>query len=171
MDLLSIAAQTLLAVIAVIVLARVNGLRSFSKMASFDFALTVAAGSVLATMMTSAKTPWPGLVALATLFAARFVISLLRQKWQPLARLTDNAPLMLFYEGELFEQNLALARVTQDEVRAKLREANAISPGCVRAVVMEATGDVSVLHGDTLDLSLLDGVSWGHAKAPGSNGA
>ncbi|HEY9039516.1 MAG TPA: YetF domain-containing protein [Roseovarius sp.] len=166
MDLLDIAAQTLLAVVAVIVLARMNGLRSFSKMSSFDFALTIAAGSVLATMMTSAKTPWPGLVALTTLFAARFVISLLRQKWRPVAWMTDNMPLMLFYEGQLFEENLALARVTRDEVRAKLREANAISPGCVRAVVLEATGDVSVLHGDTLDPSLLDGVSWGRAKAP-----
>lgn len=166
MDLLAIAAQTLLAVIAVIVLARINGLRSFSKMASFDFALTVAAGSVLATMMTSAKTPWPGLVALATLFAARFVISMLRQKWRPMAWMTDNTPLILFYEGQLFEENLALARVTRSEVRAKLREANAISPGCVRAVVLEATGDVSVLHGDTLDQSLLDGVSWGRAERP-----
>lgn len=166
MDLLAIAAQTLLAVIAVIVLARVNGLRSFSKMSSFDFALTVAAGSVLATMMTSAETPWPGLVALVTLFAARFVISLLRQRWQPLTRMTDNAPLMLFYEGQLFDRNLALARVTRDDVRAKLREANAISQDCVRAVVMEATGDVSVLHGDTLDISVLDGVSWGYAEPP-----
>ncbi len=166
MDLLVIAAQTLLAVIAVIALARLNGLRSFSKMSSFDFALTVAAGSVLATMMTSAKTPWPGLVALATLFAARFVISLLRQRWRPVAWLTDNTPLMLYYEGQLFEDNLALARVTQNEIRAKLREANAISPGCVRAVVLEATGDVSVLHGDTLDMSLLEGVSWGRADPP-----
>jgi uncharacterized membrane protein YcaP (DUF421 family) len=166
MDLFAIALQTLLAVIAVIALARLNGLRSFSKMSSFDFALTVAAGSVLATMMTSAKSPWPGLVALATLFAARFIISLLRQRSQAVARLTDNAPLMLFYEGQLFEENLALARVTQDEVRAKLREANAISPNCVRAVVLEATGDVSVLHGDTLDMEVLKDVSWGRAEAP-----
>ncbi len=166
MELLAIAAQTLLAIAAVIALAKVNGLRSFSKMSSFDFALTVAAGSVLATMMTSAKTPWPGLVALITLFVARFVISLLRQRWPAAAWVTDNTPLMLYYEGQMFEENLALARVTRDDVRAKLREANAITSGCVRAVVLEATGDVSVLHGDTLDRSLLDGVSWGRVKAP-----
>ncbi|PVA09368.1 DUF421 domain-containing protein [Pelagivirga sediminicola] len=166
MQLLSIALQTLLAVFAVIVLARVNGLRSFSKMSSFDFALTVAAGSVLATMMTSADTPWPGLVALTVLFAARFVVSFLRQKWSPIRRLTDNAPLMLFYEGRLLEENLALSRVTRDELRAKLREANAITTGCVRAVVLEATGDVSVLHGEDLDPDVLKGVSWGRAEPP-----
>ncbi|MFD0860049.1 DUF421 domain-containing protein [Roseovarius aquimarinus] len=166
MEHLAIIGQTLLAVIAVIVLARINGLRSFSKMSSFDFALTVAAGSVLATMMTSAKTPWPGLVALATLFAARFAVSLLRQRWTPMRRLTDNTPLMLVHEGRILEENLALSRVTRDELRGKLREANAITPGCVRAVVLEATGDVSVLHGDTLDPDLLEGVSWGRAAPP-----
>lgn len=166
MPLLDIVWQTLLAVAAVMVLARLNGLRSFSKMSSFDFALTVAAGSVLATMMTSAKTPWPGLVALATLFAARFVVSLLRQRWRGFNRLTDNTPLMLFHEGRLLTENLALARVTEDEVRGKLREANAITTGCVRAIVLEATGDVSVLHGETLDPDVLKGVSWGRAAPP-----
>ncbi len=166
MEYLDIAGQTLLAVLAVIVLARLNGLRSFSKMSSFDFALTVAAGSVLATMMTSAKTPWPGLTALIVLFAARYVISAMRRRWGWAQRLTDNAPLMLYYEGRLFEENLTLARVTRDDLRAKLREANAISPDCVRAVVLEATGDVSVLHGETLDPDILKDVSWGRAQRP-----
>jgi uncharacterized membrane protein YcaP (DUF421 family) len=166
MDLLHIVWQTLLAVVAVIALARINGLRSFSKMSSFDFALTVAAGSVLATMMTSAKTPWPGLVALLVLFASRYVISALRRRWQWAERITDNTPLMLFYEGRTFEENLTLSRVTRNDLRAKIREANAISPGSVRAIVLEATGDVSVLHGQTLDMDLLKDVSWGRATPP-----
>ncbi len=171
MDLLDIVWQTLLAVVVVIALARVNGLRSFSKMSSFDFALTVATGSVLATMMTSAKTPWPGLVALIVLFAARYVISSLRQRSSLAQRITDNTPLMLCYEGQLFEENLKLARVSRDDIRSKMREANAISPGCVspgcvRAIVLEATGDVSVMHGDTLDTDLLSDVSWGRVQRP-----
>ncbi|WP_138932864.1 DUF421 domain-containing protein [Roseovarius arcticus] len=166
MDLFDIVWQTLLAVVVVIVLARVNGLRSFSKMSSFDFALTVATGSVLATMMTSAKTPWPGLVALIVLFAARYVISALRQRSSLAQRITDNTPLVLFYEGQFFEENLKLARVSRDDIRSKMREANAISPGSVRAIVLEATGDVSVLHGDTLDTDLLSDVSWGRVQRP-----
>lgn len=166
MDLWQIVGQTLLAVVAVIVLARLNGLRSFSKMASFDFALTIATGSILATIMTSSKTPWPGLVALITLFATRFAVSLVRKRWQPMKWLTDNTALMLFYEGQLFRENLALARVTEDEVRGKMREANALEPSRVRAIVLEATGDVSVLHGDRLDPGLLKGVSWGKVDPP-----
>ncbi|QIE46087.1 DUF421 domain-containing protein [Pseudohalocynthiibacter aestuariivivens] len=158
--------QTVLAVVVVIALVRLNGLRSFSKMSSFDFALTVAAGSVLATMMTTPDPPWPALIALATLFASRFVISLARAHFPSMQRATDNSPLMLMYDGQLFEANLTRARVTLPELRSKLREADATRLSGVRAVVFEATGDVSVLTGDHVDDELLADVSWGDAPRP-----
>ena len=163
---LQIIAQTALAVFAVILLARANGLRSFSKMSSFDFALTIAAGSVLATMMTASSGPWPGLVALTTLFILRFAISKLRKHSSLTETLTDNDPLMLMYDGKVLTSNLAFARVTLSDLRSKLREANAIQLSSIRAVVLEATGDVSVLHGDALDPALLRGVSWGSEPIP-----
>ncbi|NSX55325.1 DUF421 domain-containing protein [Parasulfitobacter algicola] len=166
MEFIIVAAQTILAVVAVIVLVRLNGLRSFSKMSSFDFGLTVAAGSVLATMMTSSDSPWPELVALATLFLTRFVVSKVRQRYGWAVTLTDNAPLMLMYDGVVLEKNLPLARVTQSDLRGKLREANAIALSQIRAVVFEPTGDISVLHGDTFDCELLRSVSWGAEDIP-----
>lgn len=94
---------------------RVVGLRTFSKMASVDFAVTVASGAVLATTVTSASTT--------------------------------------------VAQGLRQARVSVDDVRAKLREANVLRYDEVRAVVLETTGDISVLHGDAeLELDLIDGV-------------
>lgn len=159
--------QTLLAVVSIILLARLNGLRSFSKMSSFDFALTVASGSVVATLMTTSNNFWPGLAALVTLFVARYVISALRVQSGPLVeKMVDNRPIILMYEGRILDDNLRLARVTRADIRAKMREANALMPDQVRAVVMEATGDVSVLHGDRLDPALLEGVSWGRITPP-----
>jgi len=159
--------QTLLAVAAIILLARINGLRSFSKMSSFDFALTIASGSVLATLMTTSDNFWPGFAALVALFAARYVISALRVRSGRLVeKMVDNRPIILMHEGRILDDNLRLARVTRADIRAKLREANALEPDRVRAVVMEATGDVSVLHGDRFDPSLLEGVSWGRVTPP-----
>jgi uncharacterized membrane protein YcaP (DUF421 family) len=52
--------------------------------------------------------------------------------------------------------NLNRARMTVEELNGKLREANVLNYGQVRAVVLETTGDVSVLHGDgDLDPDLL----------------
>ncbi|MEL7211661.1 MAG: YetF domain-containing protein [Pseudomonadota bacterium] len=159
--------QTLLAVAFIIVLVRINGLRSFSKMSSFDFALTVATGSVLASMATSATFPTSGFIALAVLFAVRFVISALRQHSDLVENATDNRPLMLMHNGRFLDRNLSQSRVSRSDVIAKLREANAIRLSEVHAVVLEATGDVSVLHGtEDIDEVLLNGVSWGAHGAP-----
>ncbi len=61
---------TTLAMAWVVALVRINGLRSFSKMTNFDFVMTVAVGSLLAS--SSQSTEWKSFVqsviAMATLF-------------------------------------------------------------------------------------------------------
>ena len=59
----------------------------------------------------------------------------------------------------MLHDNLETTKVTASDVRAKLREANVTDWSQVRAVVLETTGDVSVLHGETLDPTLLEGVA------------
>lgn len=61
---------------------------------------------------------------------------------------------------EVLHDNLSKARVTEDDIRGKLREANILNYGQIRAVVLEQTGDISVLHGDAdLDPALLSDVT------------
>ena len=72
----------------------------------------------------------------------------------------DNTPLLLVRQGgELLHDNLRAARINPRDVYAKLRQANVTRLSDVHAVVLEPTGDISVLHGDgDLDPALLDGV-------------
>ncbi|HKJ47445.1 MAG TPA: YetF domain-containing protein, partial [Christiangramia sp.] len=58
----------------------------------------------------------------------------------------DNAPLMLMDGQEILHENLKKARVTEEDLRSKLREANVIRLKEIRAVIFEATGDISVMH-------------------------
>lgn len=147
-DLLEILARTALIVATVIALTRLNGLRSFSKMSSFDFAMTVACGSVIAsTVMTPAKPVLLGMAALAALFAVQAVIALLRTHTGWAERLVDNQPLLLVKNGRILSHNLRRARMTRDDVMNKLREAGVFDMNRVHAVVLERTGNVSVLHG------------------------
>lgn len=126
---------------------RVAGLRSFSKLSSFDFAITVAIGSVVATVILSENPPLvQGIAGLATLFAIQSIVSTLRNRSGRVRQAVDNAPLLLMAGEEVLPENLREAQITRDDLRAKLREANVLHPGQIRAVVMESTGDVSVLH-------------------------
>lgn len=137
---------------------RIVGLRTFSKMSSFDFAITVATGSLMASVALQGSSLLAGIVALATLLGVQVVVAVSRHR-SGFQRVVDNQPVMLMLDGEYLEDNLRRTRVTRDDVRAKLREANVLGYDEVRAVVLETTGDVSVLHGDRdPDPDLLQGV-------------
>ncbi|WP_343343220.1 YetF domain-containing protein [Sphingomicrobium sp. XHP0239] len=139
---------------------RILGLRSFSKMTSFDFVMTVAVGSLLAG--SAQATEWSGfaqaIVAISALFVVQFVISRIRKSSDPFEDAIGNSPIMLMRDGAFLDEALDRTRVSRDDMVAKLREANVLDLSKVRAAVLESTGDVSVLHGDTLDEMLLESV-------------
>ena len=156
--LVAVAATALLMLIWAIVVIRIIGLRSLSKMSSFDFVVTIALGSVVASTSLSTTSLWNGIVAFAVLLGAQWVISQLRSR-TAIERLVDNRPLLLMSEGSVIEANLRSARVTHSDINAKLREVGVTSLDDVLAMVMETTGDVSVLTGPgPLDARLLAGV-------------
>ena len=162
-DLLQPFVRAAVMIVAVIALCRINGLRSFSKMSAFDFALTVATGSLLAgTIQNLDQSLLIGIATIVAIFAVQSVISYLRRKFRVAQRLTDNEPLLLMADGRILHDHLAKARVTEDDLRAKLRAANVLSFDSVRAVVLETTGDMTVVHSTdasrALDSDLLAGV-------------
>ena len=144
----------------VVLCVRVLGLRSFSKMTAFDFVATVATGSLLASAVTVSD--WLAfaqrLIAIATLFAVQFTLARLRILADPVEDALSNEPRLLMRDGVIDEQALEEVRVSKNDLLAKLREANALDFDQVRAVVLETTGDVSVLHGPDIDERLLDNV-------------
>ena len=146
-----------------VLLTRLAGLRSFSKMSSFDFAITVAIGSVVGGSVITRDPPLlQALFALAALFAVKMIVAVLRVRSSHVNRVVDNEPLLLMVGREILSENLVRARLTEGDLWAKLREANVLDLGQIEAVVMESTGDVSVLHrgeGEArLDPELLKGV-------------
>ena len=144
---LDVAIRGLVAIAAVIVFARLQGLRSFSKMSSFDFPLTVAFGSIVGGAMLAPSTDWTVPVyAIGLVFAVQVAIALARRRWPIAQRITDNEPVLVMEDGRILEGGLARAQMTTDDLWAKLRAANVHGPDRVRAVVVESTGDVSVLH-------------------------
>ena len=135
--------------VVLIGLVRLVGLRSFSKMTSVDFAMTVAMGSVLASTVLAASPSLPqAAVAMASLFGIQYLVALFRKRTQWAEHVFDNEPVVLMAGDRMLRDNLKQTRVTENDVWAKLREANVLHPGEVRAVVLETTGDISVLHGD-----------------------
>ena len=148
-DLTSFAAIVITAVgiyLAVIIYTRIAGKRSFSKMSSFDFAMTVSIGSMIATTVLSKSVSlWDGVVGMAAVYFLQISVALLR-RYEFIKKTVDNAPLLLMDGKEILHENLKKSRVSESDLRSKLREANVIRLSEVKAVIFEATGDISVLH-------------------------
>jgi uncharacterized membrane protein YcaP (DUF421 family) len=151
---------TTAALLWVVALVRILGLRAFSKMTAFDFVATVAIGSLLAAAATASS--WSiffqtGL-AIAALLAVQALLAVLRRKSKRFSNIIGNTPVLLLENGEFCEDALQLTRVAREDVLSKIRAANALNLRDVRAVVLENTGDISVLHGGEVDQQILSGV-------------
>ena len=138
------------ALIWVVFFIRLNGLRSLSKMTNFDFVMTVALGSLVAN--ASQANEWPAflqsLAGIAGLFLVQNITSRLRRVSNTIENTLQNQPMVLMRDGVIDEDALAETRTAKSDLLAKLRTANALDPDKVKAVVLETTGDVSVMHGD-----------------------
>ena len=150
--------------ISTILFTRLNGLRSYSKMSSYDFAMTVAIGSIIASTIMSKEPRWlEGMVGLGSVFLLQHTAGKLRQHLDWFKNAVDNEPILLMVNGTILDENLKIAKVKRDDLYAKLREANVLKIGQVQAVIMEATGDISVLHASDplakIDKEILNGVS------------
>ena len=140
---------------------RLMGLRSFSKLSSHDFAMTVGVGSIIAsTVLSKSPALLQGLFAIAVLFVIQAFISLMRRKIKPLKALIDNQPIILMAHGEYFWDNLAEANLTKSDVQEVLRKNGLKSKSEVFAVIMETTGDMSVIkqNDNNADMDLFDDI-------------
>ncbi len=139
---------SLLAIFSVIILiTRISGLRTFAKMSSFDFASTIAIGSVLATVvMNTNQSLLKGAVALAGIVAFQSFFAFMVRRSDTFKNICTNDPILLMDKGKILYENLARTNVAEGDLIAKLREANVIDFSEVLAVVLESTGDMSVLH-------------------------
>ncbi len=134
--------------LSVIIMTRICGKRSFSKMSSFDFAMTVAVGSIIATtVLSSTVSMLHGIVGLVTVYLLQIAAAFARRN-KRIRKLMDNSPLLLMDGETILEDNLRKARVTRGDLRSKLREANVTQLSQIKAVVFETTGNISVLHKD-----------------------
>ncbi|SDR82151.1 DUF421 domain-containing protein [Christiangramia echinicola] len=146
LDLLAIIITATGIYLAVIIFTRIAGKRSFSKMSSFDFAMTVAVGSMIATTVLSKSVSlWNGIIGLCAVYILQISVALLR-RYKVVKKVVDNSPLLLMDGKKILHENLKKARVSEEDLRSKLREANVIRLKEVRAVIFEATGDISVMH-------------------------
>ncbi|MCD2518367.1 DUF421 domain-containing protein [Massilia sp. G4R7] len=129
-----------------IVLLRLSGNRSLSKMNAFDLVVTVAFGSTLSSILLSRDvTLATGLAALALLVALQLALTWLSVRSSAVSRLVKTRPTVLLREGRLCHEALKRVRITSDEVEGAVRRHGHGSLRDIDLVVLETDGSLSVI--------------------------
>jgi uncharacterized membrane protein YcaP (DUF421 family) len=141
-----VAVVGVLAYAALVVMLRVSGNRTLSKMNAFDLIVTVALGSTLATVLLTEEVALAeGVAALALLILLQFLVTSLSVRSGFVSRVVKAEPSLVAHRGRLLPDQLRRARVVEDEVLAAVREQGHPSLDGVAAVVLETDGTFSVI--------------------------
>ncbi|HEX6115317.1 MAG TPA: YetF domain-containing protein [Geminicoccaceae bacterium] len=135
-----------LAYVALVLLLRISGKRTLSKLNAFDLVVTVALGSTLATVLLSKSVALAeGVLALGLLILLQYVIAWLSVRSPRLQRVIKAEPMLLLHRGRFLEGAMRAERITREEILAAVRASGAAEPQGVAAVVLETDGSLSVI--------------------------
>ncbi len=145
-----------LSYVALVFFLRVSGKRTLSKLNIFDFIVTVAFGSTLATVILSKDVSLvQGLCGLGLLVLLQFVITSIEVRSPKFKKFIKSSPSLLFYDQNYRDKIMKRERITVGEVQAVLRREGYINTQEVKAVILESDGSFSVIYNGDVDLQSL----------------
>ncbi len=131
---------------SLVVVLRVSGKRTLSKMNAFDLVVTVALGSTLATVLLNRSVPLAeGVLALALLVFLQYALTWLAVRSPAVENIVKSEPTLLVCDGTWLDGALRRQRVTREEVEAALREHGLADISGTAAVMLETDGSLSVI--------------------------
>lgn len=136
-----------IAYVALIALLRVSGKRTLSKWNAFDFIVTVAFGSTLASVIFAKNVSIAqGTLAFAVLVGLQFAVTWLSVRSQTVLRLIKAEPTLLLDRGVFQREAMRRERVVEAEIRAALRAGGVGTIDDDVSVVLETDGEFSVVQ-------------------------
>ena len=135
----------------VVALLRISGKRTLSKFNMFDFVITIALGSVLASMLISKTVALAqGALAFAVLIVLQFVVTYFSVRFDRFQSVIKAQPSILYYEGPYYRDRMRQERVSEEELHASARQSGAGGMDQVGALILETDGTISVIQSSSM---------------------
>ena len=135
--------------VGLIVVLRVTGKRTLSKMNAFDLIVTVALGSGLASTMLSKSVPLAeGLAGLTLLVLLQYAVTWASVRSERVQSLVKAKPVLLIHGGRWQRDAMRRERITQEEILASMRNQGHKAVDETTTVILETDGSPSVLTGE-----------------------
>ena len=131
-----------------VVTLRLSGNRTLAKLNAFDLVVTVAFGSLLASILLSEDVALAeGATALLLLVALQYAVAFFSVRSKGFAKVVRSEPTLLMRDGEMLPQAMRHARVTKAELETVVRTEGQRGLDGIAAVILESDGSFSVIDG------------------------
>jgi uncharacterized membrane protein YcaP (DUF421 family) len=138
---------SLVGYLMLIVFVRAAGKRSTSKMNNFDWIVTVAVGSVLASMaVLKDVTVADGALAMALLLGLQYLLTTATSRWTWARNLFLASPTVLYAHDKFHKQEMKKQRICEGEVISAIRESGIGSLKDVVIVTLEPDAELSIVR-------------------------
>lgn len=139
--------MTVMAYVAIVFLLRISGKRTLSKMNAFDFIVTIALGSSLATVALNKNIALlNGILVFFLLIFLQYLVTWLSVRVKHVKKIITSEPSLLLYKGELLFENLKKERITIEEIKGEARKRGVTDLKDIEAIVLEPTDNISIIQ-------------------------
>jgi uncharacterized membrane protein YcaP (DUF421 family) len=146
LDSLQIAVRAFVMFFVALALVRLGGMRTFGRKSSLDSVIVIVLGTVLARPIVGISPAVPCMIASLVLVVVHRALAAATTNWPALDRLLKGRPATLYQSGKLDEKAMRRAGISHgDLVEAVHRHARTFDLGDVHAVLVEASGELSVI--------------------------
>lgn len=146
MEYLTVAYQALFSAIALFLLTKIMGYRQVSQFGMFDYINGITIGSIAAEMAIDLDGNYlKPLVAMVVYTIFVVILSKISQNSIPLRRLINGKAIVLYQNGELYNENLKKAKMDVDEFLVECRINGYFDLSQIESAILEPNGKISFL--------------------------
>ncbi|MBO5470502.1 MAG: DUF421 domain-containing protein [Lachnospiraceae bacterium] len=146
MEYLTICYQALFSIIALMILTKFMGYRQVSQFSMFDYINGITIGSIAAEMAIDLEGNFmKPFVAMVVYTIVVILLSKLSQKSIKLRRLINGKAIMIYQNGQIYNENLRKAKMNVDEFLVECRVNGYFDLSQIDSAVLEPNGKISIL--------------------------
>ncbi|MBB6452712.1 uncharacterized membrane protein YcaP (DUF421 family) [Salirhabdus euzebyi] len=135
--------QAIIYIVAAILLLRIGGKRTISQATPSEVAIMIGIGTVLVHPLKS-EDPWISVYHGSLIILGLIILSLTQIYFTKTKKWIQGEPLLLIKDGNILTRNLKKARITEDELKMKLRIKKVSDISTLKSVTLEISGDIGV---------------------------
>jgi len=133
----------------IILAIRLFGKKELAQLSIIDLVfILLISNAVQNAMVGSDSSLTGGLVAATTLFVINYLFKFLLYRFPKLNTFVQGSDLLLIYKGQLNQQNMAKARITNEEIIEAVREHGVSEIREVDLAVLETDGNISIISNE-----------------------